>query len=163
MHSAQTARSCKWPTGQRRAISRDSLGLFRDWQRTQTQSSVKVERLETANGCPVLRKAGTTAERHKCELRIPGMIVLARSSEARLGRVAFPLDKRLTWTSATRREVSRRALIPVIGRYSVRHRPFLRVVRNPLGNVVLPMDCDNPRASATIGWHAWKWQDECCD
>jgi hypothetical protein len=39
--------------------------LFRDWQRTQTQSSVTgPSRPETANGCLVLPSAGTDAERH---------------------------------------------------------------------------------------------------
>jgi hypothetical protein len=42
-----------------------------------------------------------TAERHMCELRILMRFVPERSSEARLSRIAFPLDKRLTWTSAT--------------------------------------------------------------
>ena len=39
--------------------------LFRDWQRTQTQSSVNgSSESETANGCLVLPSAGTDAERH---------------------------------------------------------------------------------------------------
>jgi hypothetical protein len=42
--------------------------LFRDWQRTQTQSSVTaLAEPETANGCPVLhRMRGPSAVRHSC-------------------------------------------------------------------------------------------------
>src|SRR6516225_5649272 len=42
--------------------------LFRDWQRTQTQSSVMaLGEPETANGCPVLhRMRGPSAVRHSC-------------------------------------------------------------------------------------------------
>jgi hypothetical protein len=43
------------PTERRRSNSPGSYGLFRDWQRTQTQSSVTAFGPETANGCPVLR------------------------------------------------------------------------------------------------------------
>ena len=38
--------------------------LFRDWQRTHTQSSVTASGPETVNGCLVLPSAGTDAERH---------------------------------------------------------------------------------------------------
>jgi len=40
-------------------------------------------------------KAGTTAERHKCELRILASTGGARSSEARVRRTVFSLDKDL--------------------------------------------------------------------
>ena len=36
------------------------LVLFRDWQGTQTQSSVKAARPESAHECLVLPKAGTS-------------------------------------------------------------------------------------------------------
>src|SRR5207253_7834470 len=49
---------------------------------------------ETANGCPVLRRQEPTAERHRarCEL---WQVRRARSSEARVRRTLFPLDKDL--------------------------------------------------------------------
>jgi hypothetical protein len=37
------------------------------------------------------------AERQRCELGVLVIVVLARSSEARVRRILFPLDKRLTW------------------------------------------------------------------
>ena len=47
--------------------------LFRDWQRTQTQSSVMaLQEPETANGCLVLPSAGTDAERHILRTEHPG-------------------------------------------------------------------------------------------
>jgi hypothetical protein len=42
--------------------------LFRDWQETLTQSSVKVQGPDTLNGCLVLRHAATPAERLNREL-----------------------------------------------------------------------------------------------
>src|SRR3954447_2853826 len=66
--------------------------LFRDWQRTQTQSSATADdRLKAANGCPVLREAGTTAARHQasCESCFP---FVALSSVARVRRRVFSLD-----------------------------------------------------------------------
>jgi hypothetical protein len=39
-----------------RNLLRLHSGLFRDWQRTHTQSSVTAARPETANGCPVLQR-----------------------------------------------------------------------------------------------------------
>src|SRR5687767_5103868 len=79
--------------------------LLRDWQRTQTQSSVTAARPETANGCPVLRKAGTTPRgtHASCEF---WHMRFARSSEARVRRTVFSLDKRLTWMSAMLRLAS---------------------------------------------------------
>src|SRR3954471_19885641 len=44
-------------------------------------------------------KAGTTAERHTCELE-SGLYVFPRSSQARVGRSAFSLDFRLTSITA---------------------------------------------------------------
>jgi hypothetical protein len=49
--AAQAAKSCMLPTERRRSNSLGSYGFFRDWQRTQTQSSVTAFGLETANGC----------------------------------------------------------------------------------------------------------------
>ena len=63
-HIAQAARSCRLPTERGRFTPEAPSELFRDWQRTQTQSSVTVFGPETANECPVLQRAGTTAERH---------------------------------------------------------------------------------------------------
>jgi hypothetical protein len=45
-----------------------------------------------------------TAERHYVRAADSDGVRPGRSSEARLSRIAFPLDKRLTWTSATRRK-----------------------------------------------------------
>jgi transposase len=44
--------------------------LFRDWQRTQTQSSVKALKAGDSKWMSGSAKAGTTAERHMCELRV---------------------------------------------------------------------------------------------
>jgi hypothetical protein len=47
--------------------------LFRDWQRTQTQSSVTaLQEPETANGCLVLPSAGTDAGRDTVRVEHPG-------------------------------------------------------------------------------------------
>src|SRR5208282_4270312 len=40
LQSAQAARSCRLPTERRRSTPEALSELFRDWQRTQTQSSV---------------------------------------------------------------------------------------------------------------------------
>jgi len=42
--------------------------LFRDWQRTQTQSSVMALRAGDREWMSGSAKAGTLAERHPCEL-----------------------------------------------------------------------------------------------
>ncbi len=71
--------------------------MFRDWQRTQTQSSATdLTDPEAANGCPVLRDAGTIAERHTRAIEVlePHTCVLSR---ARPGILCFSLDIRLTW------------------------------------------------------------------
>src|SRR5580658_7716279 len=66
--NAQAARSRRLPTGPRGTTPEAHYELFRDWQRTQTQSSVTaLAEPETANGCPVLhRMRGPSAVRHSC-------------------------------------------------------------------------------------------------
>jgi hypothetical protein len=55
--------------GATKATSEAPSSMFRDWQRTQTQSSATaLTEPEAANGCPVLRDAGTIAERHTCAI-----------------------------------------------------------------------------------------------
>jgi hypothetical protein len=65
---AQTARSCMLPTERRRSNSRGSLrivsGLAENTNSIFCDSSPE---LEAANGCPVLPRAGTNAERHTCQ------------------------------------------------------------------------------------------------
>ena len=43
---------------------------FRDWQRTQTQSSVKANKARDSKWMSGSANAGTTAERRVCELRV---------------------------------------------------------------------------------------------
>jgi len=69
--------------------------LFRDWQRTQTQSSVKAPWAQDSKWMSGSAKAGTTAERQTCELRVLKMFVFARSSVARVRRTVFSLDNDL--------------------------------------------------------------------
>ena len=72
------------------------LGLFRDWQRTQTQSSVKAPlEVEAANGCPVLRKQEPPPRGTRCALAVLKGFDFARSSVARIGRIVFSLDNDL--------------------------------------------------------------------
>jgi hypothetical protein len=82
------------PTERRRSNSPGSYGLFRDWQRTQTQSSVTAFGLETANGCPVLRTQEPQPRGLYAGWRL-WFIRFTRSSEARVRRSAFSLDKDL--------------------------------------------------------------------
>ena len=53
---AQAARSRSLATERRSNFPEALFELFRDWQRTQTQSSAKAFEPEAANGCPVLLK-----------------------------------------------------------------------------------------------------------
>ena len=70
--------------------------LFRDWQRTQTQSSVTaLQGPETVNGCLVLRRQEPLPRGTVASCEILKMSVLARSSVARVRRTVFSLDKDL--------------------------------------------------------------------
>ena len=87
--------------GATKATSEAPSSMFRDWQRTQTQSSATaLTDPEAANGCPVLRDAGTFAERHTCAIEAlePYTCALSR---ARLGILCFSLDIRLTFNLIT--------------------------------------------------------------
>ena len=67
--------------------------LFRDWQRTHTQSSVTApSRPETANGCVVLPSAGTDAERHTVRVEHPGTVELHALASVP-GTPVPPLDR----------------------------------------------------------------------
>ena len=86
--NAQAARSRRLPTG--RGIRSPGLyGLFRDWQRTPTQSSGRVFAPETANRCPVLQ--GPPAERHLCAVKDPDLRNARPQERAHRPRV-FSLD-----------------------------------------------------------------------
>src|SRR5713226_5407475 len=73
---------------------------FETGRRSQTQSSVRSFGAETANGCLVLDRRGTTAERREGELERPEDFCL-RSSQAHQ-ESSCPLDKDLSWMSAIR-------------------------------------------------------------
>jgi hypothetical protein len=94
-YSAQTARSCWLPTERRRSTSRGALGLFQDWQRTQTQSSVTARKGPRQSMDVRFCEAGTN--RREAYVRTVGFlhVRIARSSVARVRRVLFPLDKDL--------------------------------------------------------------------
>src|SRR6266853_1005888 len=65
LHGAQAAQSRNNSTERRSASFRGSLELFRDWQRTQTQSSEKALRGRRQQmDVRFCEQAGTTAERH---------------------------------------------------------------------------------------------------
>jgi hypothetical protein len=64
--------------------------LFRDWQRTPTQSSATALRPEAANGCPVLRRAGTTSREAPARMTTPGITHCA-FSRTRPGHLCSPL------------------------------------------------------------------------
>src|SRR5713226_3575997 len=74
---------------------------FETGRSSHTQSSVRSFGAETANGCLVLDRRGTTAERREGELERPEDFCL-RSSQAHQ-ESSCPLDKDLSWTSANRR------------------------------------------------------------
>src|SRR5437667_6358414 len=102
LHSAQTARSCRLPTERRRSNSRGSLRIVSGLaENTHSIFCDGPPGPETANGCPVLRRQEPTAERHRarCEL---WQVRRARSSEARVRRTLFPLDKDLHGGRQTR-------------------------------------------------------------
>src|SRR6266496_3132382 len=46
-------------------------------------------------------KAGTTAERHTCELQVLAGSAVRAPPKARVRRIFFSLDKRLTWMSGS--------------------------------------------------------------
>src|SRR6202007_2735170 len=63
--NAQTARSCMLPTERRRSHSRGSLRIVSGLaENTNSIFCDGSSGPETVNGCPVLRTAGTPAERH---------------------------------------------------------------------------------------------------
>jgi hypothetical protein len=97
--SAQPARSRQLPTGRRSVSSR---GPHRIVSRLagdhQLNLLCRPFGAETANGCLVLNRRGTTAERHERELKHLRTLC-TRFSEAR--RESFcPLDTDLSWMSA---------------------------------------------------------------
>ena len=99
-HEIYRCADCQVPqkaAGAKKATSEAPSSMFRDWQRTQTQSSATaITEPEAANGCPVLRDAGTVAERHTCAIEAlePYTCALSR---ARPEHLCFFLDIRLTW------------------------------------------------------------------
>src|SRR6516162_6464350 len=112
LYSAQAARSRTWPAGRRRAISRCSLGLFRDWRRTQTQSSVTALGPDTANGCPVLQRQdvrfcnGRNHSREaQCELVVPRHRYCALLKKRASRDVCFLLTNDLHGRRPLRRKV----------------------------------------------------------
>ena len=102
-HEIYRCADCQVPqkaAGAKKATSEAPSSMFRDWQRTQTQSSATaITEPEAANGCPVLRDAGTVAERHTCAIEAlePYTCALSR---ARPEHLCFFLDIRLTWMAA---------------------------------------------------------------
>jgi hypothetical protein len=87
--NAQAARSRRLATGQGIA-PQGPYGLFRDWQRTQTQSSVTALRARDSKWMsgPAGMK-GPPAERHLCAVKDPDPRN-ARSPECATGLVFFP-------------------------------------------------------------------------
>jgi hypothetical protein len=71
------------------------FGLFRDWQRTQTQSSVKAPRGWRQQIDVWFCEAGTNAERHTLRAVGSEYVGFARSSVARVRRIVFSLDNDL--------------------------------------------------------------------
>jgi hypothetical protein len=65
--------------------------LFRDWQRTQTQSSVTATKARDSEWMSGSAKAGTTAERHICELRFWHERSCALLTQRASGEVCFLL------------------------------------------------------------------------
>src|SRR6266853_87691 len=90
LHGAQAARSRKWPTERRSASFRGSLELFRDWQRTQTQSSEKALRGRRQQmDVRFCERQEPPPRGTRCELWILRVLAFARSSVARVGRILF--------------------------------------------------------------------------
>ena len=78
--------------------------LFQDWQRTQTQSSVTALRGRDSEWMSGSAKAGTTAERHRCELRdLAGSVVRAPPRRAS-GELCFLLTRDLHGCRLVREE-----------------------------------------------------------
>ncbi len=61
----------------KRKLPRLTLKCFKTGRRTQIQSSVEALGDETANGCLVLDRTGTTAERHRRELKTLNTVTYA--------------------------------------------------------------------------------------
>src|SRR6266478_3087298 len=74
---------------------------FETGRRSQTQSSVRPFGAETANGCLVLDRRGTTAERHERELKALKDFTHALSKARQ--ESFCPLDTDLSWMSANRK------------------------------------------------------------
>src|SRR3954451_8950084 len=68
LHSAQAARSCSLPTERWALALRLPPNCFGTGSEHKLNHLRRPMRLEAANGCPVLRKTGTTAGRHTGEL-----------------------------------------------------------------------------------------------
>src|SRR4029077_18217696 len=88
----QAARSCRLPTERRRSNSRGSLRIVSGL--AANPDSIFCDGLqgpETAKRCPVLRTAGTTAERHKCELRMLASAVVRAPPKRASGELCSPL------------------------------------------------------------------------
>src|SRR5258708_24533209 len=104
LHSAQTARSCQLPPERRRSNSRASLRIVSGLaENTDAIFCDDPQGSETANGCPVLRRQeppprGTGASCGFWQVR------RARSSEARVRRTVFSLDKDLHGCPVLRRQ-----------------------------------------------------------
>ena len=89
---AQTARSRRMPTGRRSANSGGSLGLFRDWQRTPTQSSATaLHRPRQQMDVRFCKNAGTISPRGTCALRPVLIRQTTRSPEREQKSRAFSL------------------------------------------------------------------------
>ena len=90
-------------TRERRKTPEAPFELFRDWQRTQTQSSVTAARPETANGCPVLRRQEPRREAHM-RATSPGIGVLRAPLKRASGELRFLLTKDLHGCLLSRRQ-----------------------------------------------------------
>ena len=96
LHSAQAARSCCLPTERRRSNSGGSLRVVSGLaENTNSIFCDGPSGPETVNGCPVLRRQEPLPRGTRCELRVLNMLVLARSSVARVRRTVFSLDNDL--------------------------------------------------------------------
>jgi hypothetical protein len=104
-HQDHRCADCQVPhiTGRATEATPEALfGLFRDWQRTQTQSSATALRSpKAANGCPVLQGAGTNRREQRCAAAAPDRTNNAPSG-ARTTKSCFFLDRRLTWMPVMR-------------------------------------------------------------
>src|SRR6266571_9271257 len=95
-HTARRLQVLRLPTERRRSNSRGSLRIVSGLaENTHSIFCDGPHGPETVNGCPVLRRQETTAERHTCELRVLIASIVRAPPKRESGESFSPLTKDL--------------------------------------------------------------------